>query len=420
MAPLSEMKGFSAVLTAFENPVVAMLAAAVFTGLIQSSAASIGILQALSAGGGISCAMAIPIVMGQNIGTCATALISCIGTEKRAQRVAVINLLITLIGAAVLLCIFAVLNAVFRFAFVAAPVNAVDIALIHTTFNILTAAILMPFRRLLIVISERLVPDSPDASEKLFTSLDERLINTPAVAVSECAQMVEKMGALAHDSVNRAIALIFEYDENTISDILKAEDLIDMYEDRLGSFLVKLSSKGLSAGSSTSVGKMLHVIGDYERLSDHAVNLTENAAELHEKQVFFSEEGTEEVRRLSQALHEILDLSMTAFEKDDPELASMVEPLEEVIDYLITKVKTMHVKRLQSGKCTIEMGFILSDILTNFERISDHCSNIAVAVIEARHEHFDAHEYLNDVKSTDNGNFRRRFDEYMERYDIKS
>lgn len=419
MAPLSEMQGFSTVLTAFKNPVIAMLAAAVFTGIIQSSAASIGILQALSAGGGITFGMAIPIVMGQNIGTCATALISCVGTERKAQRVAVINLLITLSGSVILFCLFSLVNAVLKFAFVAMPVNAVDIALIHTLFNVLAAALLMPLRRILIRISEKLVPDKQDSSEKLFTALDERLINTPVVAVSECSQMVAKMAELAHDSVNKAIGLIFEFDEKTIDEIMKAEDLIDMYEDRLGSFLVKLSSKGLSSANIQTVGKMLHAIGDFERLSDHAVNLTENALELHDKQIFFSEEGTEEVKRLSQALLEILNIAMNAIKDDDAELAGKVEPLEEVIDYLITKVKGLHVKRLQSGKCTIEMGFVLSDILTNFERISDHCSNIAVAVIEAKHDHFDSHEYLNDIKSVNNEHFQKRFDEYMERYDFK-
>ncbi|MCR4771878.1 MAG: Na/Pi cotransporter family protein [Oscillospiraceae bacterium] len=418
MAPLSEMQGFSAVLTAFKNPVIALLAAAVFTGIIQSSAASIGILQALSAGGGITCAMAIPIVMGQNIGTCATALISCIGTDRKAQRVAVINLLITVSGSVILLCVFSLLNAIFRFAFAALPVNAVSIALIHTTFNVLTAAILMPMRRLLIKASEKIMPDKPDSSEKLFVSLDERLINTPVVAVSECGRMVDKMAGLAHDTAEKAIGLIFEFDEKAIDEINKVEDLIDMYEDRLGSFLVKLSSKGLSAGNSLAVGKMLHAIGDFERLSDHAVNLTENARELHDKQISFSEEGTREVKSLSQALNEILDLAINSIINDDAELASRVEPLEEVIDYLITKVKGLHVKRLQSGKCTIEMGFVLSDILTNFERISDHCSNIAVAVIEAKHDHLDAHEYLNEIKSVNNEHFRRCFDEYMERYDI--
>lgn len=419
MTPLSEMPGFTHVLTAFLNPFIAVIAAAVFTGLIQSSAASIGILQALSIGGGITYAMAIPIVMGQNIGTCATALISCIGTDRKAQRVAVVNLIITVTGTVVLLGLFSILNAIFSFAFVSLPVNAVSIAVIHTMFNVLTAALLTPWSRLLVKITEKIVPDRPDTSEILFTALDDRLINTPAIAISECVIMTGKMAQLAHETIIKAMGAIYDYDEKVIEEILKNEDLIDKYEDRLGSYLVKLSAKGLPEAESLTVGKMLHAIGDYERLGDHAVNLTENAKELYEKQLRFSDEGNKEIRLLSQALTEILDISFRAMRENDLELAAKVEPLEEVIDYLIAKIKTLHVKRLQTGKCTIELGFVLSDVLTNFERISDHCSNIAVAVIEAaEHNRFDAHEYLSNIKSVNNEAFNSSFEEYRRKYDI--
>lgn len=416
--PLAELPQFQAALTKFSNPLLCILISAIFTGVIQSSAASIGILQLLSAGGGISYTMAIPIVMGQNIGTCVTALISCIGTRRQAKRVAVMHLLINVIGSVILLLLFYLLNGIFDFAFASAPVNAVSIAIIHTAFNILAACILMPVSGLLESMVVKIVPEKENEASGIPLDLDDRLLNTPSAAVAECLRVMTAMAHLAHETIISAIRLLTDYDAGDAEQVMKNEEIIDSYEDKLGNYLVRLSSKSLSNDDSLTVGKILHAIGDFERLGDHAVNLTESAKELHDKQLAFSQQGSREIGLLSGALLEILDMSVSSVVQDEPALAAKVEPLEEVIDRVVNEVKMLHIKRLQTGKCTIELGFIFSDILTNFERISDHCSNIALATLEAHSGHFNAHEYLNDIKSLDNDSFNTLFEEYHKRYEI--
>ena len=417
VSPIAEIPEFQHLLTAFKNPLLGVLVGAVFTGVIQSSAASVGILQALSMTGGITCSMAFPIIMGQNIGTCVTALLSSFGTNKNAKRVVVIHMSFNIIGTALCLLVFYGLNVLFRFPFMEAVINPLGIAAAHSVFNIVTTAILLPFSRMLVKLANAVIRDNSESES--YTFLDERLLNTPSFAISECNNMTVKMAELARNTIFQSIKLISDYQEKDAETILKNEDKLDLFEDKLGTYLVKLSSKALSDADSKQVSKMLHTIGDFERLGDHAVNILNVAQEIHEKKMSFSDEAEKELRQLIPALKEILEITMTAFESDDVSLATRVEPLEQVIDYLIAEIKRNHIERLQTGKCTIEMGFVLSDMLTNFERVSDHCSNIAVAMIEVDRNSFGTHEYLSGVKSMNDEQFNTCFSAYCEKYGVK-
>ncbi len=419
VSPLADLPEFGALLVKFTNPLLGILVGTLFTALIQSSAASVGILQALSLTGSVTWGMAIPIVMGQNIGTCITAIMSCIGTNANAKRVAVMHTLVKVIGTLLLLPLYLVCNAVFRFAFHNAPVDAFGIALIHTLFNLLTTALLMPFSRYLIRLIERLLPDRSAAASRQdrIGRLDERLLHAPSVAVQECGNYTTQMCREARATLEQAMGLLDRYDEGRAQAVVEQEDDIDLYEDRLGTFLVQLSAQALSRRDSHSVSLMLHTIGDFERLGDHAVNIKEVAREIHEKGLSFSAEGKEEVDVLTRAIGEILQLTQDAFVNGDLELARRVEPLEQVVDKLIAKTKDHHIARLQRGVCTIEMGFILADLLNNYERVSDHCSNIAVALIEVDHNSFDTHRYLNDVKYGSE-TFAAAFEAFAEKYQL--
>ena len=417
VSPIAEIPEFQHLLTAFKNPLLGVLVGAVFTGVIQSSAASVGILQALSMTGGITCSMAFPIIMGQNIGTCVTALLSSFGTNKNAKRVVAIHMSFNIIGTALCLSVFYGLNALFRFSFMDSVINPLGIAAAHSVFNIVTTAILLPFSRLLVKLANAVIRDNSESES--YTFLDERLLNTPSFAISECNNMTVKMAELARNTIFQSIKLTADYQEKDAETILKNEDKLDLFEDKLGTYLVKLSSKALSDADSKQVSKMLHTIGDFERLGDHAVNILNVAQEIHEKKMSFSDEAEKELRQLIPALKEILEITMTAFESDDVALATRVEPLEQVIDYLIAEIKRNHIERLQTGKCTIEMGFVLSDMLTNFERVSDHCSNIAVAMIEVDRNSFGTHEYLSGVKSMNDEQFNTCFSAYCEKYGVK-
>jgi len=417
VSPLSETPQFSELLVRFNNPILGVLIGTVFTGIIQSSAASVGILQALSMTGSITFGMAIPIVMGQNIGTCVTSLLSSIGVSKNAKRVVVVHFSIKVIGTIICLSVFEGLNAIFHFAFVNTAVSPVTIAMVHTIFNVLITMMLMPFDKLLVRLSELVVPDKDRQEKQIEPFLDERLLSTPSVAIAECEHKTVIMADMAKQTIFDAIALFGNYSEKDAEQINESEEVIDLYEDKLGSYLVQLSGKALSTGDTNKISKMLHSIGDFERLGDHALNLCDSAKEVHEKKLRFSNEAMQELDTLTLALSEILTNTMRAFETGDLELASRVEPLEQVIDSLIETVKVNHVKRLQDGRCTIELGFILSDLLTNYERISDHCSNIAVCVIETSHSSFDTHEYLSKVKSADS-TFAAEFQEYLKKYTL--
>ena len=414
VSPLAEMPGFADLLTAFNNPMLGVLVGAVFTGIIQSSAASVGILQALALTGSMTYGMAIPIIMGQNIGTCVTALISSIGVSRNAKRVAVSHISFNVIGTAVCLVLFYGGNALFHFSFMALPVGAVGIAFCHTVFNVLTTILLLPFSRQLEKLARRLVQSEDPA--KQFAFLDPRLLRTPGVAISECVTMTNRMGQMAHESMLCAIQQLSDYSEEREMKILQNEDKLDIYEDRLGGYLVTISQHGVSMDDIRTVSRLLHAIGDFERIGDHALNLQESARELREKDLRFSDIATEELEVLMTALEDIMDKAFGCFAADDADAAREVEPLEETIDQLIEEIRSRHIHRLQSGDCTIQLGFILSDLLTNFERVSDHCSNIAVSVIEEQNGKVGRHAYIHNMK--DESSFASSLDNDLEKYHL--
>ena len=418
VSPLADMPEFGELLVKFTNPLIGVVVGALFTALIQSSAASVGILQALAMTGSITYGMAIPIIMGQNIGTCITAVVSCIGANTGAKRVAIMHTLINMLGSLIILPVYLILNAIFHFAFHNMPIDAAGIALCHTLFNIIATAMLMPNGKLIIKLTELLSKEKggvPVEQTKQVCVLDERLLRSPSVAVQECGNYTVEMCTITKDTLHKSMGLIGAYNEERAAEIVDLEDTVDLYEDRLGTFLVKLSAQALSQKAGHVVSLMLHTIGDFERMSDHAVNIKDVAKELHEKKLAFSPEAQKEVSVLSGAIREILEITEQAFINNDLFMAAKVEPLEQVVDKLISKIKDHHIARLQRGECTIEMGFILNDLLNNYSRISDHCSNIAVAVIEVEHNSFDTHKYLNDVKygSVD---FAESFEEFSKKY----
>lgn len=420
VSPLAEMPMFSELLVKFNNPLFGVLVGTLVTALIQSSAASVGILQAISLTGGLTYGMAIPIVMGQNIGTCVTALISCIGTNANAKRVAVVHLSLNVIGTAVCLALYTAADALFSLGFANMEVSPVSIALIHTVFNIAITMLLAPFSKWILKLAEKLVRDDKKThSTKPSGSfrLDERLLRSPSIAIGECNNYTVKMCTLAEETLTTAISLISEYDETKAAQVMENEEKLDALEDALGTYLVKLSTQAISTEDSQRISKMLHTIGDFERLGDHAVNLLKVAKEIHTKKITFSPEATHEVAVLTEAIREILAITARAYADNDELLAGRVEPLEQVIDRLVAATKDGHIRRLQTGACTIELGFVLSDLINDYERISDHCSNIAVAIIELLHNSFDTHRYLNQVKYG-NAEFSETFNEYRTKYHL--
>lgn len=416
VSPLADMPQFSTILTAFTNPILGVIVGAVFTGVIQSSAASVAILQALSLTGSITYGMALPIIMGQNIGTCVTALLSSIGVNRNARRVAVVHISFNLIGTLVFLVLLFGADLFLHFAFMDWVIDPVGIAMVHSIFNIATTIMLLPFSKQLVRIANIVIPDA--AGEQKFTFVDSRLLATPSVAIAECNNKTIEMARIAKETIVKAISLLDVYNQEVADEVKVNEDKLDLYEDKLGTTLVQLSSKALSDTDSRKVSKQLHTIGDFERIGDHAVNLWKAAEEIHEKDIHFSPQAEGELRTLTAALKEILDITTRAFSEDSLSLAKQVEPLEQVIDCLIADIKSNHIARLQNGQCTIEMGFVLSDILTNCERVSDHCSNIAVAQIETAQNTYQAHEYLNGVKNAGNDDFQQSFDHYRACYSL--
>ncbi len=416
---LSEMPEFKEVLLKFNNPVLGVLAGTAFTAIIQSSSASVGILQALSLTGSITYTMAVPIILGQNIGTCATGLISCLGAGANAKRVAFTHMLTNIIGSIIFMPVFLIVNSAMDNYFEANFVNPASIAVVHTIFNVTTVVLLAPFTKLLTKIANKVIKEKAEDKELKgkLVYLDERLFRSPTVAVMECDNYTSQMAVLSKATILKALNLVFSYDEKEAKRIKENESVLDMYEDELGTYLVKLSAESLSENDARTVSRMLHTIGDFERLGDHALNLKKVAQEIHEKKIKFSESAQKEITVLIEAITEIVVMTTRVYEKNDLNLASKVEPLEQVVDRLASEIKSHHINRLQSGDCTIEMGFVLSDLLTNCERISDHCSNIAVAVIEAQNDSFDTHHYLNSVKYG-NENFKQIFEEYNGKYDL--
>ena len=416
--PLAESEKFQQILLLFSNPVLGLIVGTVFTAIVQSSSASVGILQALTLTGSVTYATAIPIVMGQNIGTCISAMISSIGASKNAKRAAVIHLSFNLISAVICLTVYYLLNMIIGFPFVNDTANPLGIAVVHTVFKIFALALLMPFTKQLEKLSYLIVRDS-DEKEKV-SLLDERLLSTPPVAVERCRNITFDMAEISVQSLKNSMNLIFEYQQNTADNILKDEDTIDKYEDELGSYLVKLGAMVLSDSDSREVSKLLRIIGDLERISDHSVNILESAKEIQSKNLKFSEPAQKELSVMINAVSDILDMTLEVFRNNDLEKAYEVEPLEQVVDNLQILLKKRHVSRLRKNECTIEMGFVLSDLLTNLERVSDHCSNIAVCMIEIAHESFDTHGYIQELKLNHNNEFAESVQKFSEKYTLES
>ena len=413
VAGLEEVPEFRNILLMFSNPVLGVLAGAGLTAIIQSSSASVGILQALSATGQVTYGAAIPIIMGQNIGTCVTAMISSVGANKNAKRAAVVHLLFNIVGTAVWLAVFYGINAVVQFSFVSHSIDQLGIAVVHTAFNILCTALLFPFSGLLEKMACRLVPDTK-APEKIQI-LDERFLATPSVAIDRCQEVAETMARISMDALKTSCQLIEHYDPKSAQAVRETEQEADQYEDMLGTYLVKLGRADLNAADSRETAKLLHIIGDFERISDHAVNLVESAEEIRNKGLSFSVHAKQELAVLTAAVGEVMDLALDAFLQNDPALAAKVEPLEQVVDTLKEQLRNRHILRLQKGECTIELGFVWSDLLTSLERVADHCSNIAGCVIEMSHDSLDVHEYLDNVKAGGPG-FLRAYEAYAQKY----
>ena len=415
VAGLKDVPAFAQLFVAFKNPVLGVLAGAVLTGIIQSSSASVGILQALAVTGQVSYAAAIPIIMGQNIGTCVTALLSSVGTNKNAKRAAVVHLMFNVIGVVVLLTAFCIVKAVFAPALLQAPATMYGIAVAHSCFNVICTAILLPCGGLLEKLAVRLVPDGPREMAEQPVELDERLLATPPLALQQCRAVAEEMAACAAEALNRGLDAFSAYTPELAEGIRRDEKRCDRYEDALGTYLVRLSTQQMGAAESEEATELLKTIGDFERISDHAVNVLESAEELRTKGLTFSKTAQRELDVLSKAVRDILALALQAFREQDMDAAGQVEPLEQVIDDLKEQMRTRHILRLQQGQCSIETGFVWCDLLTDLERTSDHCSNIAGCVIDAAQHDLNLHETLRSVRHSD-GTYRQRLDACAEVY----
>lgn len=422
--PLADMPEFQNILLMFSNPVLGMLVGLVLTAIIQSSSASIGILQALCISGAVSYSTAIPIIMGQNVGTCVTALLSCAGASKNAKRAALIHLYYNIIKTVTFMVIFYALNAALHFTFLDEAASALGVAVIHTAFNVAAVILIFPFTFVLEKLAFMTIPESPEetkqeeAGKKEIQILDARFLDTPGLALEQCKNAAIDMVGYAKEGLFLAIQLIDKFDEKAAEKVIELEELVDHYEDEIGSYLVKLSSKHLSEKDSQELSVLLHCIGDFERISDHAINIMESAREMFEKELSFSKKAQEELAVFTGAVKDIVNTSILVFQEEDLKLASMVEPMEEAIDYLNSEIKKRHIKRLRKGKCTIEMGFVLSDITTNYERVSDHCSNIALCLLQLNEENFDTHEYQDNLSSKDNIAFVTEVKRLKEHYQL--
>lgn len=416
-AGLEQNETFCNILMMFSNPILGVIAGAVLTAVLQSSSASIGILQSIAISTGkVTYAIALPLLLGQNIGSCVTALISSIGANKPAKRVAVVHLYFNVIGTVLFLSVFYLINAFIDLPFMQDSLNAVGIAVIHTGFNILTTSLFLPFTKQLERLACLTVRDKPGEKKQDAPMLDERLLKTPSVAIEQCRNVSIRMAELTLETLRTSLEVVMEYDQKKCNEVIDNENSIDLYEDKIGSYILKISSKDLSETDSKIVSMMLHTIGDLERISDHAVNIIEAAGEMHTKKIKFSDQALRELKVMIKAVSEILDMSINSFIKADVNLAKCVEPLEDVIDQLRNELKSRHIERLRSGKCTIELGFILQDLLTNFERVSDHCSNIAVYLIQINDNSMDTHEYMNELKKLDRSEFMDEFNDYSKKY----
>ena len=416
--PLKDMPGFADLFVKFQNPLLGVLVGAVLTAIIQSSSASVGILQALSLTGVITYSAAFPIIMGQNIGTCVTSVISSIGASRSARKVSVIHITFNLIGTAVFLLLYLIASSLIQpvAQFFAGTIDPAGIAVCHSIFNIATTLMLLPFSKFLVKVADRVISDKQEVVNEQTELLDSRVLSIPAMAITACNTLTEQMAIAANYAVQTAIGLLDDFNDAGASSLEEGEETLDLYEDRLGQYLTQISGQGLSDYDSRQRFKMQHVIGDFERLGDHAINLLGSAREKNAKGYQFSADAAAQMNVLKAAVCEILDTTCRAYQENDLTLAAQVEPLEQVIDNLIRKARSSHLSRLNNGQCTIEMGFVLADVLTNYERVSDHCSNIAVAIIEAASDRYDSHQYLDSIKTGENREFQQQYKQYSEKY----
>lgn len=415
--PLGEIEEFRNILLMFSNPILGVLLGAIVTGIIQSSSASVGILQALSATGQVTVGTIIPIIMGQNIGTTVTALISSVGTNKNARRAAIVHLYFNLIGTIVFLAIYAGLRMFFELSILNQTANHLSIAIFHTIFNIVCTAILLPFSGQLEKLAYKTIKEGDVQDKHLL--LDTRLFSTPAIAISQSRTIAKEMAGISLNAIRKALALVCNYDDKKAEEIKDMEEQTDIFEDSLGTYLVQLSSHNLSVSDNTEAALLLYLIGEFERITDYTMDIVSSAREMDEKKLCFSEYAMEELRVMMSAVEEIVEIAIASFRDNNISMAAKVDPLEEVIDSLKSEIKKRHITRLQRNECTIELGFVFSDLLTVLERISDHCSNIAGAIIELSHDRMDMHSYLYKVKHESDSEFMRQFKKYSKQYSIE-
>ena len=423
MKPLSTMPEFTSLFVMFSNPILGLLVGAILTAVIQSSSASVGILQALCKTGGVSYSAAIPIIMGQNIGTCITAIMSGVGASKNAKRASVVHLLFNVIGTALFMIVFYTLNAVIGFAFMDEAANQTGIAVVHTCFNIIATLVLLPFSKGLEKLSMLIVKrdeeeERQEANASKRFRLDERFLNSPAFALEQANTRVMEMAEITKESLDQATSLFFNYDKSIAKEVEEKEQLVDHYDDEISSYLMKLSAKNLSETDSKKLTIILHTIGDLERIADHAMNLVDAAADLHKKEQGFSAKAIEELHIFTKAVTDIVAMSVDIFKNEDAVLARTVEPFEEAIDSIQKEMKKRHKKRLNKGKCTVEMGFALSEITNNYERIADHCSNIAISVMQLKEVETHAHEYVDNIQKGEGSDFDLRYQNFLKKYDL--
>ena len=421
--PLAEVPAFTNLLLKFSNPLLGVLAGALLTAVIQSSSASVGILQALCLTGAVPFSVAIPIIMGQNIGTCITAILSAIGAKKNAKRAAAVHLYFNLIGTIIFMTVFYIVNAVVGFSFFHQAATPAGIAIIHSVFNITATIILLPFAKGLeklacLTIRDKKEDVAVSAEDREFMILEPRFLEKPAFAVEQSRNAARKMAEESHNALFTALGLVDKYSDEGVERVENMEAKVDRYEDELGTYLVKLSHKDISEADSHSLSIMLHCIGDFERISDHAVNIMESAQELYKKGLQFSPNAKKDLKVLGEAVEDIVNTAYEVFDKQDMTLAEKIEPLEEVIDELSKEVKRRHIQRLRNGECTIEMGFILSDITTCLERVADHCSNIGVCVTQVSEDLYDTHSHLNTVKSHPDESFYHELEDARIKYQL--
>lgn len=424
VTPLASEPGFIRFLLAFSNPVLGMLVGIALTAFIQSSSASIGILQALSVTGAVSYSTAIPIILGANVGACATALISSVGAGRNGRRAALIHLYFNIIKTVTFMVVFYAVDAVMEFAFMGRPASALGIAVIHTAFNVAAVVLIFPFSSVLEKLVTFTIPISEEEEKarerdkKEIPLLDARFLGTPSFALEVCKNVAAEMVDISREALFLAIQMLDKYDEDSANKVIELENIVDHYDDEIGSYLVKLSSRHLTEKDSQQLSVLLHSIGDFERISDHAINIMESAKEMNEKQLSFSKKAQEELSIYTGAIKDIVNTAVKVFQEEDLKLAEMIEPMEEVIDFLSIEVKKRHMKRLRKGKCTIEMGFVLSDITTNYERVSDHCSNIALSLLQMNEENFETHEYQETIVGRNSSLFAVEVKRLKERYQL--